>query len=191
MTIGGDGGHWSEVSSEKARQTKLKNGTNKHSEKTKYKISVANKGKPKSELHKQHLSEHHHLKTTHILYYNDGHTELSTNSIKTLATKLNVTAVALRRASEIGLFRCGEFFLLDLTDLDHAFKHKYQLSKDKILIDPITNELISPTSLHAKYQHNPDLYNFQMPEFKYISNIEQERQNYIKLFTEIRKSALK
>lgn len=175
---------------EKAKQTKIKNGTNKHSEKTKYKISIANKGKPKSELHKQHLSEHHHLKTTHILYYKDGHIELSTDSIKTLASRLNITAVALRRASEIGVFKNRDFFLLDLTDLERAFKHKYQLSKDKIVIDPITNKLISPTSLRAKYRHNPELYNFQMPKFKYIQSIEEEHQKYINLFTEIRKNAL-
>ena len=70
LTPGGEGGCTKEAA-KKVVETKRKNGY-KMSEETKMKISIANKGKKKSEIHKQHLSENHHLLKEWTIHHEDG-----------------------------------------------------------------------------------------------------------------------
>lgn len=190
LTGGGDGGGiMLECTKKKIIETKRKKGTLKHSEKTKEKISIANKGKPKSEEHKKHLSEHHHLKTTHILIFKDGHTETSRESIENLAKRLNVTTVRLRRASEVGEFRCGEFYLLDLTNLSQAFNRLYRYSKEKIVIDPIKKDIVSTTTIRARRQHNMNTYK-NIDIYNYIFEKQQEKEKFIEYYNNLKKETL-
>lgn len=190
LTGGGDGGsNMLPETSNKIVNTKRQRGSLSLSDETKRKISIAKTGKKFTEEHKKHLSDNHHLKTTHILYYKDGHTEVSTCSVKILAEKLNTTTIKLRRASEVGEFRCGDFFLLDLTDLSLAFNHQYRHSKERCCIDPIRGDIVSHNTLRLRNQHNPldykgiVLYNFTKEKL-------EEKQAYIKKFEEIKLKAL-
>lgn len=153
----------------------------KMTEETRRKISLANKGKPKSAEHKKHLSEHHHLKTLHTLLYKDGTIKKTTDSVAKLAKSLNVTTVELKRASIVGEFRCGNFYLLDLEDPKIAFGRKYRYSKELIVIDPLTNKLTTPCKLRillgrdAKYSQfkHTSVYDY------FIAYIQKEMLYYI------------
>ena len=68
ISPGGEGGCTSE-SGKKGAETRKRNGTDKRTPEQRLKISNAVKGKPKSELHKQHLSEHHRLRTLHKVQF--------------------------------------------------------------------------------------------------------------------------
>lgn len=190
LTGGGDGGtNMLPSTIKKIKETKNKNGTWLHSEETKRKISTSHKGKKFSEEHKRKLSENHHLKTNHILLFKDGHTEVTKDSIPKLAERLNTSVIKLRRASEVGEFRCGNFYLLDITNLPNAFNHKYRYSKEKCVIDENTGEVISVTSLRMRHQHHPEKF----PNFNGYNFTEEklkEKENFIKKFELIKETAL-
>ena len=190
MTIGGEGGPFSAEVNARRTATKLANGTFKHTEETKRKLSIANKNKPKSAVHKQHLSEHHHLKKTHILYYQDGHTEISTDSVCKLGQRMGVHTIQLCRASQIGEFRCGEFFLLDLINYEEAFRHKYRFSKEQIVIDPVSGSAISLTGLRGKYQRYPELYDYQYPAYQFSPEYRKKFENFKNQLETIKCNAL-
>ena len=192
MTIGGDGGNgWCQETKDRWYNTRLTNGSFKLKEETKQKLSKALTGKSKSESHKQSLRDHHHLKTTHILYFKDGHTELTTDSVETIAKeRLHTTKIKLQRASEVGSFRLGDFYLLDITDLDRAFKLSLQFCKDNILIDPITNLPISVTGLRHKFQAHPELYNNIFPNWIFNSEYQIKYTEFINKMELIKRNAL-
>ena len=159
---------------------------------TKLKISIANKGKPKSAEHKKHLSENHHLKTVHLLVYKDGTMKKTTDSVKVIAESINVTATMLKRASFVGEFRCGEFYLLDLEDPKVAFGRKYRYSKELIVKDPLTNELTTPCKLRILLGTNKDYIKFKHTSIYdyFIEPIAQKMLYYIKKHNQLLKENL-
>ena len=164
----------------------------KMAEETKQKISAANKGKPKSDLHRKHLSENHHLKTIHILIYKDGNISPTMESIDSLAKSLNVTATALKRASLVGEFRCGDFYLLDLEDPKIAFGRKYRYSKECIVVDPITKKLTTPCKLRISIGRSADYSQFKHTSVYdyFIEEIKTKMLYYIKKHNILLKEAL-
>ena len=191
LTGGGDGGsHILPETVSKILNTKRENGTFHHSAETRQKISESHKGKKFTDEHKRHLSEHHHHRMTHILYYTDGHTELSSESIQKLAERLGTTAIKLRRASEVGEFRCGDFYLLDLTDLSLAFDHKYRYSKELCFYDPIRGDVVSHNTLRMRHQHNMLDYK-GVVLYNYTEEKQKEKDEFINHYQEIKHKALK
>lgn len=104
---GGIGGCTSEAG-RKAAQTRQQHNY-KVSEETKQKISVANKGKPKSDLHKKHLSENHHLRKTWILVHEDGVETEYNGNMHQLVKQLNTSFNKFIRASYKHVFINGVY----------------------------------------------------------------------------------
>lgn len=152
ISPGGEGGCTSE-SAMKGAKTRYIHGTNKCPLERRIKISNANKGKLKSELHKKHLSEHHHLRTLHkIQFENDGHIEETYDSIKILAIKYNFkSAMILRRASEYGKFKNG-ILILDLIKPETIERQK--MIKYGLFLDPIKNDIIPYYTLRNRKSNN-------------------------------------
>ena len=111
------------------------------------------KGKPKSELHKKHLSEHHRLRTLHkIQFESDGHIEETYDSVKTLAIKYNIrTAMILKRASENDRF-CNGIKIIDLVKQD-AKIHR-QMIKTGLFLDPIKQDIVPYYTLRNRKSNN-------------------------------------
>lgn len=141
ISAGGEGGCTSE-SGKKGAETRKRNGTDKRTPEQRIKISNAVKGKPKSELHKQHLSEHHHLRTLHKIQFEfDGHIEETFDSVKTLAIKYNIrTEMILRRASEADKF-CNGIKIMDMILPEVVEKHK--MVKYGLFLDPVKQDIVS------------------------------------------------
>lgn len=161
----------------------------KHPEDVKRKMSESMKGKKFTKEHKDNLSKNHRLKTTHIKYFKDGSYELTDDSVKKIAETLNKSKSELRRASEVGEFRCGDFFLLDLMKPDHAFNHKFRYNKEKCFFDPIKKDIVSHNTLRIRHQHHMeeyagvDLYNFTEEKLK-------EKNDFIKKYEDLKKKIL-
>ena len=155
---GGEGGCTKEAAA-KGLQTRRKNGYLHHSEETKHKISMANKGKKKSAIHKQHLSDHHRLKTTHIVFFENGEYYCTRDSIETIAKKYGITGVMLRRASEVYDFRRG-LILLDL-----------------VFTNPLTNEPCSPVSWRIFREHNMVLCK-EFPKHPYNKEFQKKKIDF-------------
>lgn len=94
---GGIGGCTKE-SAKKVVATKKARGY-KHSEETKRKMSSAAKGRRFSDEHRKHLNEHHRLKTVHIIIFEDGHEEKTTDALTKIASRLNTSQNTLIRHS--------------------------------------------------------------------------------------------
>lgn len=141
ISAGGEGGCTSE-SGKKGAETRKRNGTDKRTLEQRIKISYAVKGKPKSELHKQHLSEHHHLRTLHkVQFESDGHIEETYDSVKILAIKYNIrTTMILRRASEADKF-CNGIKIIDIILPEVVEKHK--MVKYGLFLDPVKQDIVS------------------------------------------------
>lgn len=78
------------------------------SEETKSKMSAAAKGVPKSDIHKQHLSDNHRTKTEHTIVFEDGRESVKTTEAKyKIAEKYGVSLSSLIRRSEKNLFTGG------------------------------------------------------------------------------------
>lgn len=140
ISPGGEGGCTSE-SGKKGAETRKRNGTDKRTPEQRLKMSIVAKGKLKSELHKQHLSEHHHLRTLHkVQFENDGHIEETYDSIKTLAIKYGFkSTMILRRASEAGKFKNG---ILVLDIIDPKIVERHNMVQNGLFRDPIINDII-------------------------------------------------
>lgn len=152
ISPGGEGGCTSE-SGKKGAETRKRNGTDKRTPEQRIKISNAVKGKPKSELHKQHLSEHHHLRTLHkVQFESDGHIEETYDSIKTLAIKYNIrTTITLQRASENDRFYNG-IKIIDLINQD-AKIHR-QMIKTGLFLDPVKQDIVPYYTLRNRKSNN-------------------------------------
>jgi group I intron endonuclease len=101
------------------------------------------------------MRENHHLKCIHVVLLDNDSYYTTLDSIATIACKYNLTAIKLRRCSEVYDFRNG-IVLLDLVDCEKAFNHRYAniSSKDLVFINPITNEPCSPTSWRIYREHH-------------------------------------
>lgn len=152
ISPGGEG-RCTRESAIKGIETKRKNGTLYKSEATRQKMSNAAKGKVKSEIHKQHLSEHHHLRTLHkVQFEHDGHVEETYDSIKTLAIKYNFkSSIELKRASEYGKFKNG-ILVLDL--IKPEIKERQKMIQFGLFQDPIKNDIVSYYTLRSRKSNN-------------------------------------
>ena len=102
---GGIGGCTKETAA-KVIATRNRNNKLKLSEATKRKISVANKGVPKSEFHKDQLSLHHRSRHTYRIYSDkEGYLKTVTSTIPRICKELGIQNVQqLRRMSNKGKF---------------------------------------------------------------------------------------
>ena len=106
MKAGGKGGQGSE-SALCGVKTRKANGY-VISKQTKLKISISNQNKPKSNTHKQHLSENHRYRRQLIIQFEfDNHTEVVMSSICSIAKQYNISQLKLKRNSRKGKFTNG------------------------------------------------------------------------------------
>lgn len=133
--------------------SRRRNGTDKRTPEQRLKLSQVLKGKPKSELHKQHLSEHHRLRTLHkVQFESDGHIEETYDSVKTLAIKYNIrTTITLQRASENDKF-CNGIKIIDLINQD-AKIHR-QMIKTGLFLDPVKQDIVPYYTLRNRKSNN-------------------------------------
>lgn len=186
MSSGGDGN----VPYERILAGSKKRIGRKFSKETRTKISKALKNKEKTAEHKKQLSKHHRLKTTHIKYFRDGTYELTDDSVATIAKSISVPTIALRRASELGSFRCGEFFLLDLMNPYHAFNHQYTYSKERCFLDPIRGDVVSRNTLRLRHQHNMEEYK-NIDLYNFVPEKLTERDAFVEYYNELKNKILK
>lgn len=158
----------------------------RHSPESNAKISKALTNKPKSELHKAHLSKNHHAKTRHIKLFKDGSYEVTRQSVAKLAKSLLVTTIQLRRASEMGDFRCGAFFLLDLMKPAAAFNHQYRYSREKCIFDPIQGDVVSHNTIRMRNQHHIEQYK-GIDLYNFIPEIQKEKDAFVLYYTNLKK----
>ena len=147
ISPGGEGG-CTEESHRKSVLTKQKNGYRPSAE-TKRKMSLAAKGRPKSELHKKHLSEHHRFKHMHVIKFSDGRPNMSTtDSVHQIATQYNIAERSLIRASMRNIFING----IQLPEYyDARWELHWQLTHYGLFRNPITNQLVTYRSLQTTY----------------------------------------
>lgn len=152
ISPGGEGGCTSEIA-KKIVETRRHNGSLAWTDEHKLKMSKTMKGKPKSELHKQHLSEHHRLRTLHkVQFENDGHIEETFDSVKTLAIKYNIkTEMILRRASENDRF-CNGIKIIDL--INQNAKIYRQMIKTGLFLDPVKQDIVPYYTLRNRKSNN-------------------------------------
>lgn len=153
---GGFGGCSSEAG-KKAALTRKKNNY-KVSQETKNKISLSNKGKSKSILHKQHLSENHHLKTEHIIQFENGN-EISTYmSIINIAKLYGTNKNTLLRYSAKGQFING-IRLKDIEKSKYKCCQTYKSKEESIkCFDPIKKDYCSLKNLKQRKHRHPVEY---------------------------------
>lgn len=156
ISKGGEGG-CSKETARKIVETKKLRGTNRHSEETRRKQSIAAMGRKFSEEHKKHLSDSHRLKKTHIILYSSGKIELTRDSVKKIGERFNTSTIKIRRASELGNMKYGGI-IMDLQNFDKIFNSMYAKCKDPIYINPITKEPMRPSSYKAWYSHHASEY---------------------------------
>lgn len=173
---GGEGGCTKEAAA-KGAETRRRNGYHMSAE-TRHNISVASKGKKKSALHRQHLSDHHRLKTTHIVFFKNGEYYCTRDSIVTIAEKYGMTGPMLRRASEVYDFRRG-LILLDLVKEEAAFDHLYAniSSKNLVFINPLTNRPCSPTDWRMFRERNMELCK-EFPKHPYNEEYQKKKIDF-------------
>lgn len=124
-------------------------------------MSLASKGKPKSETHKKHLRDNHKTKSVHTIVFKDGHTEDTTDSITTIAKRFGISEFnVLIRHSAKEEFING-IYLLGIYEGNYACTKSY---KSKLLTykyqDPIKGDICSYRALYSRihYGKNKDKY---------------------------------
>lgn len=156
ISPGGEGGCTKE-SAKKVIETKRKNGTLKHSNETKVKISKAHFGRKFSEEHKQHLSDNHHSKTAHIIIFENGEKEITTKSIANIAKEYGTHVNTLIRCSAKKKFINGIY-------LDNINGNNYACCRssspiDSILCkDPIMGDICTYKNLRQRIYRHKDIY---------------------------------
>ena len=124
--------------------------------KTKEKISKGHLGKKFSDEHRQHLSENHHLKTKHIINFENGSIEETYDSIEKIAHKYNTSVNSLIRKSAEGIFVNGiKLENIDATKYKCCQKENYS---DIKVYDPIEKETCTYAALRARKYRNKTLY---------------------------------
>lgn len=169
ISLGGEGG-CTEESHRKSVLTKKINGY-RHSAETKAKMSAAAKGKPKSDTHKAHLSEHHRYKHSHLIVFEDGSPSKSTmDSVHQIAAQYHIAARSLIRASMRNIFISGiklpEYY-------DARWELHWKLTQYGLFRNPINNKLVTYRSM----QHT---YNYYKSTPSALPNV----LNYCETFTE-------
>lgn len=189
MLVGGEGGCTPEAA-KRGIETKRKNGTLNHSEETKKKISLAHQGQKFTEEHKKHLSENHRLKTTHVLLYKDGHTEVTKKSVAQIAKSVGISASMLRNYSTKGDPHQLSFYIADIEKYDESFYHLFISTGEKCYLDPIAGDLVTFDSLVARKKNKPLLYQDIISHQCLTKPKQLKKINYINNRKEIIRNAL-
>lgn len=149
IAIGGEGGITSEIA-KRSVATRKSRGY-KHSEETKKKISLANKGKTKSKLHKKHLSDNHHLKTLHTIIFEDGHIENTFDSFESIAKRFKISGTnTLLRYSARKQFING-IYLENIDANKYVCTKQYKNEKrEKLCFDPIEKDTCTFRALYFR-----------------------------------------
>ena len=153
LAIGGIGG-CSHEAAKKIVETRRKHNTLKHSEETKQKISKSNKGKAKSDVHKQHLKENHKSKKEYTIIFEDGHTETIITNLKSISEKYNVKSNKLLAYSIKHKFLNG-IYLKDITSDMYA---RFTDISNIYCKDPIKGDICKFSTLHTRKYRNIELY---------------------------------
>lgn len=170
ISKGGEGG-CSKESAAKSVLTKKLRGY-RPSEETKLKISLARKGCKFTEEHKKHLSENHHLKTLHIIVFEDGHKEETTESLENISKRFNVSHSTLIRHSAKQEFLNG-IMLENIDPNRYACCQKDESGKYEICKDPILGGETSLRNLRLRKSRKPNLYKDINPK-DFILRVEKE-----------------
>jgi len=124
---------------------------------TRAKMSEASRGKPKTAEHRKHLSEHHHLKTTHVIEFADGRPSVSTtDALAKIAPMYGVDATTLRRRSARGLYtggiRLAEMYGKQLHDNNRLLRASI------MCIDPVVGDLCTMGALYCRKNRDKIAY---------------------------------
>ena len=160
ISPGGEGGATPE-SCRKSAITRKQRGY-RHSVDTRRRISISNQGKPKSDEHRRHLSEHHHLKQMHQIVFEDGQESVFTDeSVRDIARKYGTSSRSLIRASMRNVFNHG----IKLSEYrNEAWELHWNIARYGLFRDPITGELrdyhgmCAVIRFHTHYDHQYDGY---------------------------------
>lgn len=134
ISPGGEGGVTSEIAQKGAITRKLHGY--RHSVLTRKHMSEASKGVHKTDTHKKHLSEHHHLKTIHTIVFENGADTITTSdSIQRIALEYGCACASLSRRSSRNEFTNG-IKILDL--YDPISEMHWKMAKHGVFIDPYT-----------------------------------------------------
>jgi len=150
---GGIGG-CSQETAKKVIETRKKNNTLKHSEETKQKISNSNRGKEKSEIHKQHLKDNHKSRKEYTIIFEDGHSETLITNLKSICEKYNVTSNKLLSYSIKHKFLNGIY----LKDITNDMYVRFTDMKETYCKDPIKGDICKFSTLHSRKYRNLELY---------------------------------
>lgn len=159
LTPGGEGGCTKEAAA-KGVQTRKQKGY-RHSQNTKDKISKANTGKPKSKIHRQHLSDNHHTKSIKTIVFEDGHTEDTVESLMSIMNRFNIKSFnKLIRYSANQKFINGIYILGIYGDRYACTKSYKGRLKDCLCQDPIKGDICRYQALQTRkcYGKNKHLY---------------------------------
>lgn len=131
----------------------------KMSEDTKKKISASNKNKSKSEEHKQHLSEHHHLRTLHKIQHEDGSIEETFLSMQKIAKQYGTNPNTLLRRSAKKEFINGVYLLdIDFDKYECCSGRNSKEQSKKMCIDPIVGDTCNLNILRYRKRNSIELY---------------------------------
>lgn len=160
ISPGGEGGATPE-SCRKSAITRKQRGY-RHSVDTRRRISISNLGKPKSDEHRRHLSEHHRLKQMHQIVFEDGRESVFTDdAVRVIARKYGTSSRSLIRASMRNVFNHG----IKLSEYrNEAWELHWNIARYGLFRDPITGELrdyhgmCAVIRFHTSYDHTYDGY---------------------------------
>lgn len=160
ISPGGEGGATPE-SCRKSAITRKQRGYS-HSVDTRRRISISNMGKPKSDEHRRHLSEHHRLKQMHQIVFEDGRESVFTDdAVRVIARKYGTSSRSLIRASMRNVFNHG----IKLSEYrNEAWELHWNIARYGLFRDPITGELrdyhgmCAVIRFHTSYDHTYDGY---------------------------------
>lgn len=155
ISPGGEGGCTSESARKGVLTKKLRNY--RPSESMKLHISQAKKGQKFSEEHKKHLSENHHLRTLHIIVFEDGSEEETYEPISSIAKKYGTCQNTLLRHSSKKEFTNG-VMLKDIDPDKYACCQKDETGKYIICKDPILGDTTSLRNLRLRKSRKPEKY---------------------------------
>lgn len=177
ISPGGEGGVTSEIARKSAATRKANGYVVSHE--TREKISKSKLGKKFSEEHKKHLSEHHHLKKTYWIIFEDGHEEEISSSLDNICALFNIKSKnTLIRHSAKKVFTNG-IMLKDLDPSQYACCggannnrtfYKKKKAEDYKYKDPFTGEIITYHAFINRRKRNSEYKQYSIKE----SRVEEE-----------------
>lgn len=114
-------------------------------------------GRKFSEEHKQHLSDNHHLKTEHVIIFEDGHKEVTTKSMMNIAKEHNTSQNTLIRYSAKKQFING-IYLDNINKNDYACCTSYSPIDFKMCKDPVCGDNCTYKNLRLRKYRNKYKY---------------------------------